>query len=114
MTNTRRGGPVCPPRAAPETLSPPPNPPTLEHALRLTVGALHKSRATPWTHALAFEANIYEQHRPASAQMERAYTTHHQLRQAADMLAEQADDAQAARATERLHTVSGVALKVKP
>jgi hypothetical protein len=81
-----------------------PTAPTLEQSLRLAVSALHKQ-----AHALAFEANIYEQHRPASAQMERAYKTYHQLRQAADLLDEQADDAYAASAAERLSKA-----KVKP
>jgi hypothetical protein len=74
-----------------------PRTPTLEQSLRLAVTALHKQ-----AHALAFDANIYEQHRPASPQMEQAYKHYHQLLQAAAILADQADDAQASRATETL------------
>jgi hypothetical protein len=71
----------------------PPAPPTLERSLRLAVIALNKQ-----AHHLSFEAHVYQQqHLSAGTQMERAYKTYHQLRQAADILAEPADDAQYAR-----------------
>ncbi len=79
----------------------PPTPPTLERSLRLAVAALHKqahaSRATPET----FEAHIYVL-APNSPGSLATFNTYHQLRQAADILQEQADDAQTARRADTL------------